>query len=109
MHQFTQKQIDMVLKECSGYLNYFGYSNLLGNLTDEQNKLLQEDPFNNFRVNNLNHKAWYLENKEELDKKSGDLIRLLGDESHQVGKTFTQEMHNTLFKLQESIYVEKRL
>lgn len=35
MHQFTDKQIDMVLKGSSHYINYFGYANLLSNLTDD--------------------------------------------------------------------------
>jgi hypothetical protein len=109
MHQYTQKQIDMVLNESHGYLNYFGYSNLLGNLTEAQQDMLREDPFNSFRVSNSEHKAWYLANKAEIDARSGDLIKLLGEESHQVGKTFTQDMHDTLFKLQEKIFVEKRL
>lgn len=63
MHQFTEKQIDLMIKENSYFINYFEYSKILGTLTDEQQLILKEDPEDNFRISNYNHKQWYLQNK----------------------------------------------
>ncbi len=77
------------MKNTAHFINFFGYSHLLKNLSDEQQTLLKEDPLISFKVSNEEHMQWMLENKEALEQNEVNIIRLLGDESYQVGKTFT--------------------
>jgi len=68
MGQFTQEQLDHMIKQSAHFIRFFNYSSLLKNLTDEQKALLTSDSFEpNFLSSNLDHQAWYLANKETLD------------------------------------------